>query len=168
MALSQEHIDNILSRKRRPSSPGSVLLDIIEDNDDFTFESFAQNLDITIDHLKNIIKGTVQIDYKLAEYLGNVLGNGPESWLNLQESVNIWDKHNAVKPSDKVILKTGQTVTIKDVKSNHFDNSKRVYLTEEAILVNGYEHVDEANIKGLLNEEPIASVNGEFKTWSVN
>lgn len=68
MALSQEHIDNILSRKRRPSNPGSVLLDIIE----------------------------------------------------------------------------------------------------EAIHVNGYEHVDEANIKGLLNEEPIASVNGEFKTWSVN
>lgn len=68
MALSQEHIDNILSRKRRPSNPGSVLLDIIE----------------------------------------------------------------------------------------------------EAILVNEYEHVDEANIKGLLNEEPIASVNGEFKTWSVN
>ena len=68
MALSQEHIDNILSRKRRPSNPGSVLLDIIE----------------------------------------------------------------------------------------------------EAIHVNEYEHVDEANIKGLLNEEPIASVNGEFKTWSVN
>lgn len=68
MALSQEHIDNILSRKRRPSNSGSVLLDIIE----------------------------------------------------------------------------------------------------EAIHVNGYEHVDEANIKGLLNEEPIASVNGEFKTWSVN
>ena len=67
MALSQEHIDNILSRERRPSNSGSVLLNI----------------------------------------------------------------------------------------------------TEEAILVNGYEHVDEANIKGLLNEEPIASVNGEFKTWSV-
>jgi antitoxin HigA-1 len=97
MELSQEHIDNILSRKRRPSSPGSVLLDIIEDEDnDYTVESFAQNLDITIDHLENIIKGTVQIDYKLAEHLGNVLGNGPESWLNLQESVNIWDKHNAV------------------------------------------------------------------------
>jgi antitoxin HigA-1 len=97
MELSQEHIDNILSRKRRPSNPGSVLLDIIEDEDnDYTVESFAQNLDITIDHLENIIKGTVQIDYKLAEHLGNVLGNGPESWLNLQESVNIWDKHNAV------------------------------------------------------------------------
>lgn len=98
MALSQEHIEHILSRKRRPSSPGSVLLDIIEDedNDDYTVESFAQNLDITINHLENIIKGTVQIDYKLAEHLGNVLGNGPESWLNLQESVNIWDKHNAV------------------------------------------------------------------------
>ena len=97
MELSQEHIDNILSRKRRPSSPGSVLLDIIEDEDnDYTVESFAQNLDITIDNLENIIKGTVQIDYKLAEHLGNVLGNGPESWLNLQESVNIWDKHNAV------------------------------------------------------------------------
>lgn len=68
MALSQEHINNILSRKRRPSNTGSVLLDIIE----------------------------------------------------------------------------------------------------EVILVNGYKHVDEANIKGLLNEEPIASVNGEFKTWSVN
>jgi hypothetical protein len=71
------------------------------------------------------------------------------------------------KPNDKVMLKTGQTVTIKDVRPNHFDNSKRVYLIEEAIHVNGYEHVDEANIKGLLNEEPIVSVNGEFKTWSV-
>lgn len=71
------------------------------------------------------------------------------------------------KPSDKVVLKTGQTVTIKSVRSNHFDSSKKVYLIEEAILINGYEHIDEANIKGLLNEEPIASVNGEYKTWSV-
>jgi hypothetical protein len=72
------------------------------------------------------------------------------------------------KLGDKVILKTGQTVTIKDVRYNHFDNSKRVYLIKEDMFINGYEHVDEANIKGLLNEEPIASVNGEFKTWSVN
>ena len=71
------------------------------------------------------------------------------------------------KAKDKVVLKTGQTVTIKDIRANHFDINKRVYLIEEAILINGYEHVDEANIKGLLNEEPIASVNGEFKTWAV-
>lgn len=72
------------------------------------------------------------------------------------------------KPGDKVMLKTGQTVTIKDVRPNHFDNSKRVYLIEEDMFIKDYEHVDEDNIKGLLNEEPIASVNGEFKTWSVN
>lgn len=71
------------------------------------------------------------------------------------------------KLGDKVILKTGQTVTIKSVRSNHFDSSKRVYLIEENMFINGYEHVDEDNIKGLLNEEPIASVSGEFKTWSV-
>lgn len=72
------------------------------------------------------------------------------------------------KPGDKVMLKTGQTVTIKDVRSNHFDKSKRVYFIEEDMFIKDYEHVDEDNIKGLLNEEPIASVNGEFKTWSVN
>ena len=72
------------------------------------------------------------------------------------------------KPNDKVLLKTGQTVTIKSVRSNHFDNSKRVYLIKEDMFINGYEHVDEDIIKGLLNEEPIASVNGEFKIWSVN
>ena len=71
------------------------------------------------------------------------------------------------KLGDKVILKTGQTVTIKSVRSNHFDSSKRVYLIEENMFINGYAHVDEDNIKGLLNEEPIASVNGEYKTWSV-
>lgn len=71
------------------------------------------------------------------------------------------------KAKDKVVLKTGQTVTIKAIRPNHFDINKRVYLIEEAILINGYQHVDEANIKGLLNEEPIASVNGEFKTWAV-
>jgi ribosomal protein S4 len=71
------------------------------------------------------------------------------------------------KLGDKVILKTGQTVTIKSVRSNHFDSGKRVYLIEENMFINGYEHVDEDNIKGLLNEEPIASVSGEFKTWSV-
>ena len=71
------------------------------------------------------------------------------------------------KLGDKVILKTGQTVNIKSVRSNHFDSSKRVYLIEENMFINGYEHVDEDNIKGLLNEEPIASVSGEFKTWSI-
>jgi hypothetical protein len=71
------------------------------------------------------------------------------------------------KPNEKVVLKTNQTVTIKDVRPNHFDNSKTVYLIEEPILVNGYEHVDENNIKGLLNEEPIVRASQEFKTWSV-
>jgi hypothetical protein len=72
------------------------------------------------------------------------------------------------KSGDKVVLKSNQIVTIKSVRPNHFNNSKRVYLIEEAILINGYEHVDESNIRGLLNEEPIVSVNGEFKSWSVN
>jgi addiction module HigA family antidote len=92
MALSQEHIDDLLSRSRRPNDPGSVLLDIIEDDDnDYTIESFAKEMNVSIDYLTSIIKGAIQVNDDIANRIGNVLGNGPELWLNLQEAVNIWD-----------------------------------------------------------------------------
>lgn len=56
MALSQEHIDDLLSRSRRPNDPGSVLLDIIEDDDNtLSIVSIAINADIYLHHLEAII-----------------------------------------------------------------------------------------------------------------
>lgn len=97
MSLTQEHIDNIISRKHRPSTPGEILLDILEDEKSgLTITSFAEQMNISNQYVEDIISGNVFITDDLANRIGSVVGNGSELWLNLQEAVEVWDKHNTL------------------------------------------------------------------------
>ncbi len=78
------------NRKRRPSTPGEVLEDVLE-TIELSQADFAKMLNVSSRTINRIIKSQRRIDADLAVRLGAVLGNGPELWLNLQQAVDVWD-----------------------------------------------------------------------------
>ena len=80
----------LLNKKRRPSTPGEVLEDVLETNE-LSQAEFAKMLNVSSRTINRIIRGQRRVDADLAVRLGTVLGNGPELWLNLQQAVDVWD-----------------------------------------------------------------------------
>jgi len=77
-------------RKIRPTHPGEVILDILEDID-MSQTQFAQNLGVSRRTINQIIQGHRPITVDMAIRLGKALGNGPNLWLHLQQKIDIWD-----------------------------------------------------------------------------
>jgi len=87
-------VKRLKQRKRRPSTPGDVLADILETNA-ITQTELARRLKVSRRTISQIIHGRRPMDVDMAVRLGTVLGNGPELWLNLQQAVDLWDALHA-------------------------------------------------------------------------
>jgi len=83
-------VSRFKQRKRRPSTPGEVLADILETNA-ITQTELARRLKVSRRMVSQIIHGRRPMSVDLAVRLGTVFGNGPELWLNLQQAVDLWD-----------------------------------------------------------------------------
>ena len=87
-------MDNLLEavkdRQRRPNHPGQVVLDILEDLE-ISQTEFAKILGVSRRTVNQIIQGRRPITVDMAIRIGKAFGNGPESWLNLQQKIDLWD-----------------------------------------------------------------------------
>ncbi len=83
-------LESLKSRKTRPIHPGEIILDILEDVE-ITQTQFARMLGVSRRTVNQIIQGHRPVTVDMAIRIGKVLGNGPESWLNLQQKVDLWD-----------------------------------------------------------------------------
>jgi addiction module HigA family antidote len=83
-------VNKLKQRKRRPSTLGDVLADILETNA-ISQTELARRLKVSRRTVSQIIHGRRPMSVDLAVRLGTVLGNGPELWLNLQQAVDLWD-----------------------------------------------------------------------------
>lgn len=88
--------------KRRPSTPGQHLRDIIEENS-VTQQQFADALGITRRRLNEILNDRRGITPDTALRLGRVLNTSAELWLRLQNQLELWDAVNS--PSAKAIAR---------------------------------------------------------------
>ncbi len=88
------YMDNLLEavkdRQRRPNHPGQVVLDILEDLE-ISQTEFAKILGVSRRTVNQIIQGRRPITVDMAIRIGKAFGNGPESWLNLQQKIDLWD-----------------------------------------------------------------------------
>lgn len=79
-----------VNRKVRPTHPGAVISDILEDLE-ITQTKFAEIIGVSRRSVNEIIQGRRPITVDMAIRIGKALGNGPQLWLNLQQKVDIWD-----------------------------------------------------------------------------
>ena len=86
----------LLERKVRPTHPGEVISDILEDLE-ITQTKFAELIGVSRRSVNEIIQGRRPITVDMAIRIGKALGNGPQLWLNLQQKVDIWDALQANK-----------------------------------------------------------------------
>lgn len=83
-------LESLKNRKIRPSHPGEIILDILEDIE-ISQTQFAKMLGVSRRTVNQIIRGHRPVTVDMAIRIGKALGNGPESWLNLQQKVDLWD-----------------------------------------------------------------------------
>ncbi|HJR08087.1 MAG TPA: HigA family addiction module antitoxin [Pyrinomonadaceae bacterium] len=84
------------NRKRRPSHPGAILVDILPDSG-LTQTDLARLTGVSRRTINEIINERRQVSVDMAHRLSCVFGTTPELWLNLQRDVDIWDSMQAHK-----------------------------------------------------------------------
>ncbi len=95
----------MLPKNRPPTHPGEMLLKEYLEPLGITQTELARHLEWPYARVNEIINGRRGITAASALALGEALGTGPESWLNLQRNWDLWHslrKHRAVSPLTKV------------------------------------------------------------------
>lgn len=93
-----------LPKHRRPTHPGAVLRDILEERG-ITQQDFAARLGIARVRLNQILGGKRSVTADTAMRLGKVLGTGPEVWLGMQHALDFWDALHSPKTKEIARLK---------------------------------------------------------------
>lgn len=96
-------LESLKNRKIRPSHPGEVILDILEDVE-ISQTQFAKMLGVSRRTVNQIIQGHRPVTVDTAIRIGKALGNGPELWLNLQQKVDLWDALQKYEEEYKKVL----------------------------------------------------------------
>lgn len=90
MATEHERIAQLKRRTRRPIAPGEVASSIIEENG-ITQTAMAQRLGVSRATVNELLNGKRALTPDMAHRLGRFFGNGPEIWMRMQNTVEMWD-----------------------------------------------------------------------------
>src|SRR5665647_2256177 len=74
--------------KRRPTHPGEILREDVLPTLGLTQKEFADNLGVSRLTVSEILREKRGVTPDMAIRLGKLLGNGPEIWLRMQQSVD--------------------------------------------------------------------------------
>lgn len=93
--------------QRRPTHPGEVLREIVLPALGMTQTEFAALLDVSRLSVSELLHEKRALSPEMAVRIATVLNTSPESWLRMQEAVNLWEIRQqparlaAVKPLSK-------------------------------------------------------------------
>jgi addiction module HigA family antidote len=77
--------------KRRPTTPGEMLLEEFLKPAGITQVALAAKMRVPIQRVNGIISGRRAVTAETAILLSRALGTTPELWLNLQVATDLWD-----------------------------------------------------------------------------
>jgi addiction module HigA family antidote len=81
--------------KRRPTHPGEILRADVLPALDMTQTELAQRLGVSRLTVSELLHGKRALSADMAMRLARLLGTTPESWLNMQQAVDLWELEQA-------------------------------------------------------------------------
>ena len=75
---------------RAPVHPGAIIREDVLDGTSITKTDFAAALGISRQMLHGILSEKHPVTIDMAVRLGHVIGNGPNLWMNLQQTYDLW------------------------------------------------------------------------------
>jgi len=91
------------AKKRRPIHPGEVLREDVLPALGLTQLEFANRLGVSRRTVSELLHERRPVTPDMAIRLGKLLGNGPEIWLRMQQTLELWElereqRYNHIKP----------------------------------------------------------------------
>jgi len=90
--------------KRRPTTPGEMLLEEFLKPAGVTQVALAAKMGVPIQRVNGVISGRRAVTAETAILLSRALGTTPELWLNLQVAVDLWDAQQRM-PRGRVVAR---------------------------------------------------------------
>ncbi len=90
--------------KRRPTTPGEMLLEEFLKPAGITQVALAAKMRVPVQRVNGIITGRRAVTAETAILLSRALGTTPELWLNLQVAVDLWDAQQRM-PRGRVVAR---------------------------------------------------------------
>lgn len=96
-------MDIIRAKKRRPTHPGEVLREDVLPALGLTQLEFANRLGVSQRTVSELLHERRPVTPDMAIRLGKLLGNGPEIWLKMQQTLDLWEldrgqRYSHIKP----------------------------------------------------------------------
>ena len=76
--------------RRRPTHPGEILRKDVLPALDLTQKEFADRLGVSRVTVSELLHEKRGVTPDMAIRLGKLLGNGPEIWLRMQQTLDVW------------------------------------------------------------------------------
>jgi len=83
--------------EREPTHPGAILREDVLPAIGEAVAVAAKKLGVTRQHLHRILAEKAPVSPEMALRLGKFCGNGPELWLRLQQSYDLWHAQRSLK-----------------------------------------------------------------------
>lgn len=84
-------VKSLRDPKRRPTHPGAILREDVLPHLRMTQKDFADRLGVSRLTVSDVIHEKRPVTPDMAMRLGRLLGNGPEIWLRMQQTLDLWE-----------------------------------------------------------------------------
>ena len=96
-------MDTMRAKKRKPTHPGEILREDVLPTLGLTQLEFANRLGVSRRTVSELLHERRPVTPDMAIRLGKLLGNGPEIWLRMQQTLDLWElergqRYNHIKP----------------------------------------------------------------------
>jgi addiction module HigA family antidote len=96
-------MDSLRDKNRKPTHPGEVLREDVLPALRLTQLEFANRLGVSRRTVSELLHERRPVTPDMAIRLGKLLGNGPEIWLKMQQTLDLWElergqRYNHIQP----------------------------------------------------------------------
>ncbi|MCL1798730.1 MAG: HigA family addiction module antitoxin [Eggerthellaceae bacterium] len=90
-------IENNMMTERRPTHPGEMLREEYMPDYSLTVRELARRIGVSRQSVNELIRERRGLSTEMAVRLARLFGDSPQSWLNLQRNVDLWDAENNLR-----------------------------------------------------------------------